>query len=126
MAPRRAFPRILIAILTMVATMVGALEHESLLLQGRDWSGADLVVVNGDIPATTQGSREAFSQVGSESGTEGTYRSETQVLWTAPADDFLATWRVPEQGPARTRAEIPPHLGSQARFRVTGVLSLRI
>lgn len=126
MAPIRAFPRILIAILSMVATMVGALEHESLLFQEMGYSGTDLVMVNGDFSATTQSSGEAFSRDGSETGTEGTYRSETQVLWTAPTDDFLRTWRVPEQGPARTEIEIPPHLGSQARFRVAGGLALRI
>ena len=107
--------------------MVGALEHESLLFQGAGCSGADPMVVDGGVSATAQGGvGEAFSTVSPESGTEGTYRSEKQVLWTAPADDFLATWRVYEQAPDRTRAEIPPHLGSQTRFRVAGVLSLRI
>lgn len=123
---RRALPRILIAIFSMVATMLGALEHESLLFQGMPCTKAEIVVVNSERPAATQGSADSFSRDGSETGTEGTYRSETQVLWTAPTDDFLTTWRVPEFGPTGTRAEIAPHLGSQARFRITGVLALRI
>lgn len=112
--------------LSMVATMLGALEHESLLFQGTACMAADLPTVIGEVPAATPGSGEAFSRDGAETGTEGTYRSETRVLWTAPADGFLTSWRVPAYDPPGTRIEIPPHLDSQARFRVTGVLALRI
>jgi hypothetical protein len=126
MAPRPALPRLLIAMLSMVATMLGALEHESLLFQGSACMAADLSPVIGGVSVAIPDSGEAFSRDGAETGTEGTYRSETQILWTAPADGCGTSWRVPAYDPFGTRVEIPPHLDSQARFRVTGVLALRI
>lgn len=126
MSSIRAFPRIMIAIFSVVATMLGALEHESLLFQDKACTEAKIAVANSENPVTAQGAANSISRDGSETGTEGTYRSETQVLWTAPTDDLLTSWRVPEYDSTATRLETAPHLSSQARFRVARVLALRI
>lgn len=125
MSPFRTFSQALIAVFSMVAVMLGALEHESLLLQG-DTPGITASAEGdaGRLHADTAAGKH-WTKAGADTGTEGTFRSETQVFWTAPAGDFFVLWRVPELSTAFAATGVPPHLGQHARSRVAGVRALR-
>jgi hypothetical protein len=106
--------------------MLGVLEHESLLFQGTVRPPIDLAEFNHVIPLTHAALEGTITEERSETGTEGTYRSETKVLSPAPAEAFLRRPRAGDHRATGTRAEIPSHLSSRARLRLAGVTPLRI
>lgn len=130
--------------ISMVAVMLGAFEHESLLLQ-EDPPPAMAPVPESDATTSAAAERATdtppeaasaqphpapagkhWTKAGADTGTEGTFRSETQVFWTPSAGDFFVLWRVPEFGTAFACTGVPPHLGQHARAHVSGVRALRL
>lgn len=75
-ALHRAFLSSVLSLLTALAVLLGALEHEDLILQ--DCSpGADLA-------SPWHSPSDSFSPADTDSGTEGTFRFHLSRLWLSP------------------------------------------
>ena len=126
MSSMRTALRNAIAFLGMVAVLLGALEHESLVLQA-DFSPGDLPVSQTllkDGHAIDEDSHlVAFPR---ESGTEGTFRSENSFLSTAPAGSrrVCRRFRLISAGTGQSGTVV--HRFQHARSRRVGVLALRL
>jgi hypothetical protein len=115
----RTICRVTIAITGMAAVLLGALEHESLVLQ------ADAAITEMQPGAACAKSPD-IAGAPHESGTEGTYRSESHRHWTAPAPNDGPIWRIHAVPVGDRCGSAPLHLAQQARSRLIGVLALRL
>jgi len=118
--------RTTISLLGMVAVLLGALEHESLVLTpdcaARSLAGDERVGSHGD-------SSDAYAQLGAiphDSGTEGTFRAVFHFFRTAPGMNSLPAWQLHGSSVSSDCTGVPLHLVQQARFRHIGVIALRL
>jgi len=122
---RTAF-RNAIAFLGMVAVLLGALEHESLVLQA-DFTPGDVAASRTllkDGHAIDEDSHlVAFPR---ESGTEGTFRSENPFPSTAPAGSRRLSRRVRLISAGIGQSGSVLHRVQHPRSRRVGVLALRL
>jgi len=122
---RTAF-RNAIAFLGLVAVLLGALEHESLVLQA-DFTAVDSVAsetfLKDGQPIDEDSHLVAFP---SESGTEGTFRSEIHFLATAPAGSRRMSQRIRLSSVDTGQCRAPLCRGQQARSLRIGVVALRL
>ena len=81
----------LLAILSLIAVLFGALEHEDLIFQ--DHPLQELAAVDAESPAEAGQSKNPVTGLTErleDSGTEGTFRSDAHGLWLGPALTLFA------------------------------------
>ena len=83
MIPLRALLNLLVAIVALVALLVGAFEHEDLILQGERQAHSERPA-SVSSEAMDASATASFDVVGWSSGTEGTFRAENDSLLMSP------------------------------------------
>lgn len=116
LALQQGFRRIL-AMIGLVAVLLGALEHENLILQP---AGVEPAIA--DAPGKLA---YALTEASPDSGTEGTFRSELHRLWLGPRAEITY---VPRAVPGGS-AYLPGWLAEcslAGRRSLTGRMPLRL
>ncbi len=125
MALSRNLSQTVVALISIVAILLGALEHESLVLQNEAGAKSPPAGLAEGVECPSAAS-EVWTSFASDTGTEGTFRAESHTWGTTPF------WRLQSRAQDRRQdlvfaASVAPlHLGRQARSRMTGVRARRL